>query len=502
MRLALAQIEQETNTFNPAPTTLKDFQDFGLYEGRTILEKLRGVGTIGGYLRASDQSSYRVETVPIIRAWASAGGRLTEEALAYFEDRLRRGLVAARRVDGLAIHLHGGCAAANTDDVAGRLLAVCRQLLGSQTPIVVTLDHHANITQQMVDNSDVLVGYRTQPHDPLETAEASTKLLLQLVAGEIQPTVAWRKLRMISHQEQYLTSKGPMKVWFDRARALEADPRILSISNFPMQPWLDVQEGGWSTVVVTDGDQALAEQVADELAELAWSMRAEFQERESMPADVVVTAADEAPRGLVVISDTGDSVLGGAAGDSTVLLDACMRACPAMRVLIPMVDPSAVARLAEAGEGSSISVTLGGSISSFFEPLLVSGVVRRVADGRIEANALSQREIDMGPTVVFDVGPVTLLVSERRGLGGVHPAVYRAFGIEPTEYKAVVLKTASNFQYFAPIASEVIRADTPGPTQSNIVDLHWRRLPRPIFPLDRIYDWEGRRGYSRESEPA
>ena len=125
--------------------------------------------------------------------------------------------------------------------------------------------------------STAIVGHRTQPHDPFDTGKIGTELLIRIVAGEVKPVTAWRKIPLISHQEQFLTSQGPMKVWFDRARALEADPRVLQASNFPMQPWLDVAEGGWATVVVTDGDQALAEQLADELADLAWSMRDDFQ---------------------------------------------------------------------------------------------------------------------------------------------------------------------------------------------------------------------------------
>lgn len=489
MRLALIQIGQETNTFNPRPTTLRDFAAHGLYEGSDILEKLNGIGTVGGYLAAIEHSGLDIETVPVARGWAVAGGRMSEDTRLYFEDRVRQGLLAAGPVDGLAIHLHGACASEQTDDVEGSILAICREALGPRVPIVLTLDHHANITQRMVAVCDAIVGYRTQPHDPLETAEASTRLLLRVVAGEAQPVMAWRKLRLIAHQEQYLTSSGPMKVWFDRARALENDRHVLSISNFPMQPWLDVEEGGWSTVVVTDGDAALAERIADELAELAWSMRAEFQRKTSIPADEAVSTAEAAPEGVVLLSDTGDSVFGGGAGDSTILLDSLLRKGNGMRALVPIVDPAGAATLARAGEGASVRLAIGGTLSSFFEPLEIAGTVRKLANGHIEVSHNAQREVDMGQTVVLDVGPVTVLLSELQGLGGNHPGVYRAFDVEPREYKAAVLKTASNFQYFAPISPATVRVDTAGPTQSDIVELPWKRLPRPIYPLDPIETW-------------
>ena len=137
--------------------------------------------------------------------------------------------------------------------------------------------------------------------------------------------MAWRKLRMIAHQEQYLTSRGPMKVWFDRARELERHPRVLSISTFPMQPWLDAEEGGWATVAVTDGDTAFADRLVDELADLAWSMRADFQVTESLSPDDAVRAADSEAEGIVVLSDTGDLVFAGGAGDSTTLIESMQR---------------------------------------------------------------------------------------------------------------------------------------------------------------------------------
>jgi len=491
MRLALFQMGQETDTFNPSSTMMHDFEGFGLYEGQELLDKLVGSGTVGGFQVAVKDAAADIEMVPLSRGWAGAGGRITAEALRFFEARLRRDLAAAGSIDGLAMHLHGACAADGFDDVEGQLLAIAREALGPRVPVVLTLDHHANITQRKIDNCTALVGFRTQPHDPFETGIASTQLLIRLVAGEVAPTTAWRKLRLISHQEQYLTSGGPMKIWFDRARELERDPRILTISNFPMQPWLDIEEGGWATVVVTDGDQELAERLADEMANLAWSMRAEFQVKSSLPPDAAVRAADGEGRGLVVLSDTGDSVFGGAAGDSTVLIESMLRVGITGRALVPLVDAAAVGVLAAAASGSTVTVTLGGGISGFYRPLELTGVVRRVGSGHMIVNDFFMPEFDMGRTAVFEVGKVTILVSEHAGIGGNHPAVYRAFGIEPEDCRMVVLKTASNFQYYTPFASLVIRVDTAGPTQSDIRTLDWKRIPRPIYPLDEPAIWRG-----------
>src|SRR5262245_12939616 len=150
MRLALIDIGQETNDFNPVPTTLRDYEAFGIFEGNEILAKLRGMGQVGGYIDAIERSGRAIETVPIIRAWATAGGRITQEARDFFNRKIRDGLKAAGRIDGLALQLHGACAAeGDIDDVEGEQLALCREILGPDVPIVMSLDHHGNMTERM-----------------------------------------------------------------------------------------------------------------------------------------------------------------------------------------------------------------------------------------------------------------------------------------------------------------------------------------------------------------
>ncbi len=493
MRIALIHVAQETNDFNPVLTTLADYEAFGIYEGAEMLDRLKGLGQVGGYLKAIEESGLEVETVPIIRAWAVAGGRVSIEAFEFFQDKIRKGLKAALaggKVDGLALQLHGACSAEGIDDVEGEQAALCRQILGPDVPIVLGLDHHANITQKIIDNTDAIVGHRTQPHDTFDTGVIGTELLLKLITEKIRPTTAWRKIPLVSHQEQFLTSKGPMKVWFDRARAMEADARVLQASNYPMQPWLDVTEGGWSTIVVTNNDQALAEKLADELADLCWSLRDDFQVREAVSIDDAVRMADAEPKGIVVISDTGDTVFGGAAGDSNLILESMIRLQIKSKALVPLISPGAAKVLSEAGEGATVTLMLGGdSAPEFFTPIEVTGTVRTVGGGVISITDGHQTEVNLGQAVIFDVGPITMMITELRGLAGNLPELYSAMGVNPLDYKIAVLKTASNFQYFASITSRVIRADTRGPGQSDVFTLPWKRIPRPVYPLEKVDDW-------------
>ena len=492
MRIALIHIGQETNDFNPVPTTLRDYEAFGIVEGEAIIDTFRGVGEIGGFLDVIETSGHAITMVPIVRGWAVAGGRITQDAYRFFEQKIRLGLQAAGPIDALTLQLHGACAADGIDDVEGAQLQTCRDVLGPHVPIVLGLDHHGNVTKKMVALSTAIVGHWTQPHDPYDTGRIGAEVMLRILYGGARPVMAWRKLPLLSHQEQFLTAQGPMKTWFDRARAMEADPRVLQASNYPMQPWLDVAEGGWSTVVVTDNAPTLAESLADELADLAWSLRAEFQKKDAVPIDDAVRMADQAASGLVVLSDTGDTVFGGSSGDSNLILESILRLGIHSPVLMPLIEPETVATLVAAGEGAKVTLAVGGhSAPKFFKPLMVTGTVGRIHRGMVPLRNYYQAEIDMGCTVVFQVGPVTMLVSEYRGVAGNLPDVYEFMGIDPRQYKMAVLKTASNFQYFAALSSQVIRVDTTGPGQSDVLSLPWERLPRPVYPLDPLADWRG-----------
>ncbi len=490
LRIAVIHVAQETNDFNPVLTTLDDYRSFGIFEGAEMIEKQRGYGQVGGHIQAIEESGLDVETIPIIRGYAVAGGRISTESFQFFQDKIRSGLLAAGKIDGLALQLHGACSAEGIDDVEGEQIALCREILGPDVPIVLGLDHHANVTQKIIDNATAIVGHRTQPHDPYDTGLIGTRLLLRILTEGLKPVTAWRKIPLVSHQEQFLTSQGPMKVWFDAARAVEADSRVLQASNYPMQPWLDVAEGGWSVIVVTDNDPELAEKLADDLADLCWSLRDDFQIREAVPVDEAVRLADAAP-GRVVLSDTGDTVFGGAAGDSNLLLEAMLRLGVKKRALVPLISPQAAATLVAAGEGATVTLPLGGdAATAFFTPLEVTGTVRKVGGGVVTLDDYNQQsEVDLGPSVIFDVGPVTLMITTLRGVAGNVPGIYRAMGVEPEDYGIAVLKTASNFQYFAPIAPTVVRADTRGPGQSDVFTLPWARIPRPIYPIEQFDDW-------------
>ena len=489
MRIALIHVMQETDTFNPVPTTLTDFKNVALLEGAAILSRVDPNGPIAGFLEAIRTFGKDVEVIPILRADAQSGGRLSRQTLSSLCQIIQSGLSAAGKCDGLMVFLHGAACAEGVDDVEGEILSIIREKAGNDIPIALMLDHHANITNRMIDSTNLLMAFRTQPHDPFETARDLTEIALRLFSRQISVTMAWQKIPMITHQEQFLTARGPMKEWFDHARQCEASGQALTVSLFPMQPWIDVEEAGWSVVVATENDQASAEQIADELAQHAWSLRHQFMQQENLSTTDAITFADDSVRQIVLLSDTGDSVLGGSTGDSTVILRALLDAKIHHQALVQITDPLAAKYLATCDIGATVTVNLGGWANNFYSPIEVTGNLQAAREGIVTLPDLPQGSVDMGKSAILKVGNVSILVTEFPGVGGIHPGVYRHLGVEPGEFKMIVMKTASNFQYMKQLTTDFVRVATPGPTQSDVHSLPWSRVPRPIFPLDEMKDW-------------
>jgi microcystin degradation protein MlrC len=488
LRIAVAQIVTETNTFNPIALERKHFEAGGLCFGAEILDKLRGVGEIGGLIAAAEEEVEMVELVPIIRAQSMAGGRVTAGTLEFFREKLVAGLREVQPVDGVFLSMHGAMAAENEDDPEGTLLAAVREVLGEPIPVVAPLDHHANITKRIIDCADLLVGYQAEPHDPFETGMRATKLLFALIRGEISPKVGWQKIPMLAPPDRFATARGPMREWFGLAREMEERPEVLSVSTFPVQPWLDVLELGWAAVVCTNGDRELAQRLAARLANKAWGLREEFWKVDRLPPDEVVRRAVEAEEGLIFISDGSDTVGGGAAGDSTCLLKAMLRQRVKCTALLPMVDPEVVEVATRAGVGSEITVWLGGKRDNLFgQPVEVTARVAGVSQGL--KTVIHWGPFDLGRAALLEIGGIKMVVSEHRGVGGIHPDIYEHFGLEPATAKMVVVKENNNFQYYSSWMKGLLRTDCPGLCGRDLEQFSWVRRPRPIYPLEEIPAW-------------
>jgi microcystin degradation protein MlrC len=382
--------------------------------------------------------------------------------------------------------LHGAMATQRCEDATAEVLEAVRAAVGPALPVVATLDLHANVTARMAAAATALVGYRTAPHvDLYETGERGLELLLAVLNGA-RPAVALRRLPMVLPAENGRTTEGPYAEVMNAAIEQAQRPGVLEISVFSVQPWLDVADVGCSVLVTTDGDNALANALADELALMFWERRRRFAV-ELAPAAETIRAALASERGPWVLADSADAPSSGAPGDSTAVLALLLAAEPTHVCLHNIVDAPAVRAMAQSGIGSEVRLTIGaGSGTPLYGPLEVAGRVRLLADGAFVNRGAGFQNVtfERGLTGVLQLGQVALVVMERPVIQW-DPELYRSLGLEPRHAQLVVVKSPAAFRAaYEPLAAEVRVLDAPGVCTPNLRSLPWRRARRPLYPLD------------------
>jgi microcystin degradation protein MlrC len=286
-------------------------------------------------------------------------------------------------------------------------------------------------------------------------------------------------------QAQY-TGKFPFNLLVERAHQHEQNEKVLGIWVTGGFPWSDFPDVGMGVIVVTDDDISLAQEIANEISDLAWSMRKEFLANPS-PVEAAIQEAMSSEGGPYVIADIGDNPGGGGPCDGTVLLKALIDMNAQNTVFAVMKDPEAVKTAINAGIGKELTLELGGKTDEFHgAPLTVKGTVKMITDGRFMPTGPMSRglEADIGNTVLLTVGGVDIILTTER----IQPttlAIYRSVGIEPTEKKIVAVKSSVHYRaVHTPIAKKIIEADTPGVTSPRLAGLPFKNLKRPIFPFD------------------
>jgi microcystin degradation protein MlrC len=487
MRVAIAEFKQETNTFVPRPTTLDDFEAWHLWYGDDLIAGLQGTNSeIDGFLNVLGEAE--IEPVPVLATFAMSGGRVTDNAYERLLDELLTGIEAAQPVDGVLLALHGAMVTEAYDSADGRTLAAVRKLVGPEMPIVVSYDLHANLTLEMVANADALVGFKTSPHiDQRDTGERAARVMVKILKGSARPTMAFVKIPMVVPASTHMHHlPGPFKRLQDATRDLETGS-VLSANAATVQPWLDIDEMGFATVVVTDNDPALASDLACSLANQAWEERHAFMEIDLVkPADAIRLALAEA-EGPVVLSDCADGTGAGSPGDATAVIAALLEANPDKPAYVFVRDEESAAASIAAGVGAEISLDVGGKIDNVFnKPVRVNGTVTFAgpASFRFGGEGYTGVEQDMGPSAVIRSGNVHILIVSTSVMT-VDPELYRAVGLEPLEAQIVVAKSHIQFRAgYRDVAKKIILLDSPGMSSDHIVGLLWEKVPRPLFPLD------------------
>jgi microcystin degradation protein MlrC len=491
MRLLIAKVSHETNTFSPVPTPVARFCPDGetLLTGQAAIDFYRGTTScLGRYIAIAEELGADVE-LPVAAA-APPSGPVDDDAFELFcgliTDALRD-----QTPDAIMLDLHGAMVTRQYEDAEGELLRRVRTL-APDTKLSVSLDMHANIFDGMVSRADVIAGYRTYPHvDHLPTAERAGRTLVRALRGEVHPVTAWGNAPMLPHVMAQGSYRSPNKELQAMAEAMERDGEALVASVFTGFPHADVSQAGLSAVVVTDNDPAAAQRLLTRLLDAAWAERQSFTFQTQPLAESVARA--KTLEGPVVMLDHCDNSASGGTMDTTAVLAEIIRQGLEDVVFFGIYDPDAVQAAMRAGVGATVEMKIGGrmampSIPGTNEPLLVRGRVRTLSAGYFVSDSPMRRgvKVSMGPMAVLDTGKVEIVLISRHNepsdLG-----LFKVVGIDPAKKRYVAIKSRVHWRAdIGPLAKHVVECNGLGVCTSDYGILNFEHVRRPIFPLDLI----------------
>ncbi len=493
MRLLIAMMKHETNTFSPVPTPLARFGNGpGPLYSEAAMRAYRGTGTgLGAYLDLAERE--RAEIVLPIAASAPPSSPVEDAAYAEITDRICAA-AAEGGFDGIMLDLHGAMVTQSLEDGEGQFLKRLRAIVPN-TPIAVSLDMHANLYDEIIANATVVTGYRTYPHiDTYETARLAGEILLRAMRGEVRPVMAWGNVPMLPHVMRQGTDDHPNKELQHRCAAMN-DEGALAASLFTGFPHADIANAGLSAVVVTDGDRKLAEDLRDELLDRAWVEREAYVYKiEPLEQSVARARAMRPPapgEGPIVLLDHYDNCASGGTMDTTAVLTEIMRQGLEDVVAFAIYDPEAVRQAIAAGIGAQVTLSIGGKIAmpaipAESPPLTVTGTVKTISNGHYRNRGPMARgvQMDMGAAVVLDTGAVEIVLISRH----VEPSDLNcllALGIDPMQKRYVMLKSRIHWRAgLGKLATAVVDCAGVGVCTSDYGQLRFKKVRRPIYPLD------------------
>jgi len=479
LRLFIAGLATETNTFSPLPTGEVAFAQ-GTFRGDATRRPAHFFsGPLHEWRQLAEAEGHDV--IEGLMAAAQPAGTTVRKVYEALRDELVAGLKAALPVDMVLLNLHGAMVADGYDDCEGDLLRHVRDLVGPDMVVGAELDLHCHTTQAMIDNATALIAYKEYPHaDTLLRAAELYALCRDAALGRTKPVMRLADCRLIG---VFHTTREPAKGFIARMQSFEGRDGVLSV-NFGHGFGLgDVPDVGARTWVITDNDAAKAAALAEQMAREVFAMR-----EATIPISVSVSdAIDRAlamPRGKpVILADSADNPGGGAGGDSTFILRELVARGLSDVASGVYWDPQAVAICREVGIGARLPLRIGGKLGpTSGDPVDVYGLVRNIIEDHSQTDMSGQRS-PLGTSVHLDIDGLHLVLASTRSQT-FHPDAFTALGIDLSAMRIVVVKSSQHFyRGFAPIAQEVIYVQTPGAVFGEGDTLHYTKRKPDYWPL-------------------
>ena len=483
-----AEMSHETNTFSLYKTGKSAFMTrYALMGAAAITERGAENTELAGFLDAGRVHDWNVTHV--ISAAAGPSGKIRRKAFDWLCEPILDS-IKKFPFDGLLLGLHGAMGVDFREDGEGELLRRIRNVVDNEMPIAITLDPHANVSRRMCELADIIVSFKTYPHiDMRDIGRQAGDILQRTMAGEIKPHTTFVRRPMLEEVNGGRTDIGPMIERIAAARTYEKQSDVFAVSINAGFASADVTEVGPTVVVTGQGDFAAHTAFAETIADDIWNKRFEvLNDYLSVTESAAIAVTYQPDNGPLVIADYADNPGAGGYGDSTALLSALLDAGVTNACFAPMVDGAAVQALQTAVIGQTVQIALGGKTDPDFGggPLALEAELVSLSDGCFigDGPMIHGLHGSFGPSAVIRVdGIELLLVTIPRQILDLQQ--FRAFGIDPQNKHVVALKSMQHFRAaFEPISGEIIVCDSGALCTPRYDRLPYRKVPRPIFPLD------------------
>ena len=484
--IAIGGFSIECNSFAPNSTSLEQLRSENFALGEDISRD--SAGTSSEFAGAWDVLT--ALPVTLVKTALIAGTPAPPLAIAAFEF-IKNEIVSRtpENVDGIYLMLHGSAYCREELDPEGALLRALREKVGPRPFISISMDLHAHFTQEMHNAVDVAVAYRSCPHiDLYETGAQAAQILHQAVIGNINPVTYVEKIPMVVPPAKHDNEFKPYGSLMNLCKEIEKQGAHAA-SLLTVQPWLNVPELGWKSLVVYDSEKFDGVSAAKKLAAEAWSVRELFMEDTTLPVlDALALAAQDST--LKVFADIGDATNGGSYGDSTELLRGLLESSHDLRAIFTITDPAAVAKI-WGHVGNTSKITLGtGSKSEYNEAVECEIKVLAELDSKVIYTHPAAKNVTGSPGKSLFVAishPISQIfaVIHQNPVRVIDASLYELHGVNILDYTLVQAKSHVSFKAgFAPLTENYILANTRGPTTADLLSLDFSLRTIPTYPFD------------------
>ena len=462
-KILIAEFKHETNSYCPVPADMKAYKEIKFLEGDIILKAHDGVkNELGGFIDVFKKHP-DCELIPTVALSTEPSAAVTADVYDFALGSVVKAYKEQGPFAGILLSLHGAMVADGHPDAEGDFVTTLRELAGPDMPIVVTLDLHANVTPKLAKAATVLVPFENYPHDDqYQTGVIGAEIMAGVLDGTMDPQFGYC---YVPYLLPLFPSAFPeIKRFHDMAREYQKQPKVVCVrichGFFPA----DIDEMGMSVEVVTDGDKALAQKIADELGKAIWDGR-DTLKRKFPTVDEVLDLVEQNKEGPIVIADASDNPGAGGMGETTHIFRRVLERGISGGTVASIYDPKSVEACVKAGVCNKVKLSLGGLYPEFSgQPLEVEGEVEVLTNGKFINHGPMGKGAQncMGRAAVVNIGGNHVIINSIR-IQPLDLQFVRCCGIDPEEQTFIIVKSSVHYRaHYQTIARQMVDLAVPG----------------------------------------